>query len=132
MKTQPLFITLLLPALLFAGYFSDGMRAYKQGHYKEAKELFELAIEEDGAEQAKFLLGLLYLKGLGVQRDLTKAEHLLNKAVELGNARAKCYLGEVYLLEKKERKKALKLLKEGKKDGAHECADIANQYKLPL
>ncbi|BDY13511.1 SEL1-like repeat protein [Hydrogenimonas cancrithermarum] len=133
MKTRLLFILLLLPAFGFASYFSDGMRAYKSGNYKVAKELFEMAIEEDGAEQAQFLLGLLYLKGLGVDRNLPKAKQLLGKAAELGNARAKCYLAEVYLLQKKkERQTALKLLKEGKKAGALECVDIAATHKLPL
>jgi TPR repeat protein len=132
-KTRLLFILLLLPAFGFASYFSDGMRAYKSGDYETAKGLFELAIEEEGAEQARFLLGLFYLKGLGTDRDLQKAKELLSKAARLGNARAKCYLAEVYLLrKKKEKQRALKLLKEGKNGGALECVDIAAAHKLPL
>ncbi len=132
MKTRFLLLLLLsVPGL--ASNFSDAMRAYKQGHYKEAKQLFEMAIEEDGAEQAQFFLGLLYLQGKGVERDVPAAKRFLAKAAEAGNARAKCYLAETYLLQKRpDRQKALKLLKEGHAAGADECSAIAVHYKIPL
>ncbi len=123
----------LVPAWLYASYFSDGMQAYRQGNYEKAKELFELAAEEDGALQANYFLGLLYLQGKGTTRDLGKAEKYLNKVATMGNARAKCYLAEAYLLEKDSRKiKAIKLLKEGHQDGANECVSIANNYNISL
>ena len=126
-------LTLLLPILLWASNFSDAMRAYRQGDYKEAKQLFELAIEEDGAMQAQFFLGLLYLEGKGVDRDLIAARRYLAKASELGNARAKCYLAETYLKQKRpDRQLALKLLKEGRDAGADECSAIAARYNIPL
>ncbi len=124
---------LLLPLLGYASYFSDGMRAYKQGDYEEAKKLFELAVEEDGAQQAQYFLGLLYLEGKGVDRDIVTAKRFLTRAADLGNARAKCYLAKVYLMQKRpNKKKALKLLKEGKSAGADECSAIAAAYKIPL
>ena len=133
MKKSLLLSLLLLPALGFASNFSDAMRAYKQGHYKEAKQLFEMAIEEDGAEQAQFFLGLLYLEGKGVDRNILAAKRFLSKAAETGNARAKCFLAETYLLQKRpDRQKALKLLKEGHAAGADECSAIAVQYQIPL
>ncbi len=131
MKFLPIF--LIVPLLGLASYFSDGMRAYKQGNYKAAKANFEQAIEEEGSEQANFFLGLLYLKGLGVEQDIPAAKRFLAKAVENGNARAKCYLAEAYLLQNSaDKKTALKLLKEGKSAGANECVDIAATYKIPL
>lgn len=131
MKLLPIF--LILPIMGFASYFADGMRAYKQGNYKEAKANFERAIEEEGSEQANFFLGLLYLKGLGVDQNIATAKQFLAKAVENGNARAKCYLAETYLLQPKvDKQSALKLLKEGKSAGATECNDIAATYKIPL
>lgn len=131
MKLLPLF--LIFPLLVTASYFSDGMRAYKQGRYKEAKSHFEHAIEEEGSEQANFFLGLLYLKGLGVEQDIPAAKRYLAKAVENGNARAKCYLAEAYLLQNNaDKQTALKLLKEGRSAGANECVDIAATYKIPL
>ena len=134
MRKRTLFLCLLLfPALGFASYFSDGMRAYKQGNYVEARKLFELAVEEEGAQQAQFFLGLLYLKGQGVERDIPAARNLLTKAADLGNARAKCFLAETYLLQKRpDKKAALKLLKEGRSAGAEECSAIAATYKIPL
>ena len=124
---------LLLPGLLLASYFSDAMRAYKGGNYKEALKLFQLAVEEDGAEQAHYFLGLLYLKGQGVKKDHASAEKYLVHAAAIGNARAKCYLAELYLSQKKpERSKALKLLKEGAAAGASECQAIASKFKISL
>ena len=124
---------LLIPLLGFASYFSDGMRAYKQGNYKEAKKLFELAVEEDGAAQAEFFLGLLYLHGKGTERDIPAAKRFLVRAVDLGNARAKCYLAEAYILQQNpDKQSAIKLLKEGRKAGADECSAIAAKYKIPL
>jgi TPR repeat protein len=132
-KKRFLLTLLLLPMLGWASNFSDAMRAYKQGNFKEAKQLFELAIEEDGAEQAQFFLGLLYLQGKGVEQDIVTAKRYLLKAAELGNARAKCYLGEAYLLQKRpDKQMALKLLKEGHAAGAEECGAIAARYKIPL
>ncbi|WP_201353883.1 tetratricopeptide repeat protein [Hydrogenimonas urashimensis] len=133
MKQKLLPFILIFPLLSVASYFSDGMRAYKQGNYKEAKAQFEQAIEEEGSEQANFFLGLLYLKGMGVERDISAAKRFLAKAAEAGNARAKCYLAEAYLLQNQSDKQvALKLLKEGKNAGASECLEIATTYKIPL
>ncbi|WP_456452931.1 hypothetical protein [Hydrogenimonas sp.] len=132
-KRSLLTLLLLVPLLGWASNFSDAMRAYKRGEYKEAKQLFELAIEEDGAKQAQFFLGLLYLEGKGVDRDIITAKRFLKKAVELGNARAKCYLAKAFLVQKNpDKQQALKLLKEGRASGADECSAIAAQYKIPL
>ncbi|WP_353661158.1 hypothetical protein [Hydrogenimonas sp. SS33] len=133
MKTRLWLTALLIPIFGYASYFSDGMRAYRTGNYTEAKKLFEQAIEEDGAEQARFFLGLLYLDGKGVDRNLHAAKQFLQKAADIGNARAKCYLAKVYLQQKKpDKQKALKLLKEGLDAGADECSAIAAAYKIPL
>lgn len=124
---------MLVPAWLYASYFADGMRAYKQGDYEKAKQFFELAAEEDGALQANYFLGLLYLKGKGTGQNLSKAEKYLHTVATMGNARAKCYLAEVYLLQKGDRKKqAIQLLREGHQEGADECAKIAGNYNIPL
>jgi TPR repeat protein len=128
-----LFLFVLMPLFLYASYFSDAMRAYKQGDYQKARELFELAVEEDGAEQAQYFLGLLYLKGLGVKKNLYTAKKYLKKAANIGNARAKCHLAEIYLLQQSpERVKAIKLLKEGDAAGAEECRAVAISHKIPL
>ncbi len=133
MKRGLLALLLIAPAIVFASYFSDGIRAYKTGDYPKAKEMLEKAVAQEGAEQAHFLLGLLYLKGKGVKKDLFKARKYLQKAVSFGNVRAKCYLAETQILNRSKDKKAiLGLLKEGKKNGAGECAAIAAKYNIPL
>ena len=124
---------LLWPWLLHASYFSDGMRAFKEGDYAKAKQFFELAAEEDGALQAHYFLGLIYLQGKGTPRNLAKAEKYLRKVATMGNARAKCYLAEAYLLQKVDRKKeAIQLLREGHDEGANECTKIADNHNIPL
>ncbi|WP_457596836.1 tetratricopeptide repeat protein [Hydrogenimonas sp.] len=133
MKKRWTTLLLLLPLLSWASNFSEAMRAFKKGDYKVAKELFELAIEEDGAEQAQYFLGLMYLQGKGVKKSLPEARRYLFKAAELGNARAKCYLAETYLDRKRpDKKKALQLLKEGSAAGAEECEAVAARYNIPL
>ncbi len=124
---------LLLPTMIFASYFSDGIRAYKSGNYSKARKMFEKAINEEGAEQAHYFLGLLYLKGKGVKQNLSKAQRYLKKAVRFGNVRAKCYLAEARILNKNgDKKKILGLLKEGKANGADECKAVAAKYNIPL
>ncbi|WP_457594148.1 hypothetical protein [Hydrogenimonas sp.] len=134
MKKRLLALLILLPALLPASYFSDGIRAYKTGDYSKAKKMLELAVEQEGAEQANFLLGLIYLNGgKGVKQDLSKARMFLQKAVHFGNVRAKCYLAQAYLMSKsKDKKKILGLLKEGRDGGANECVAIATKYNIPI
>ncbi len=126
-------ILLFICSLLLGSNFSDGLRAFKSGSYREAKALFEKALTKDGAQQAQFFLGLIYLKGLGVEKNLPKAEKYLAKVSREGNIRAKCYLAEVYLSQKRPKtQKALQLLREGQQGGADECQNIAKKYKLSL
>ncbi|MCF6201002.1 MAG: tetratricopeptide repeat protein [Hydrogenimonas sp.] len=133
MKKGLLALLFLMPALTFASYFSDGIRAYKNGDYTKAKTMFERAVNEEGSDQAYFLLGLLYLKGKGVKKDPFKAKKYLLKAVDFGNIRAKCYLAEAMLLSKsRDKKRTIELLKEGKEGGAEECGAIAMKYRIPI
>jgi len=117
--------------LVWGGNFSDGMRAYRAQNYEKAKEAFEKAVEEDGAVQAHYFLGLLYLKGLGTTKNRLKAKNHFELAAQYGNARARCYLAEIYLKEHK-KSRAVSLLKEGLKDGAQECENIAKENKISL
>ncbi|BBG65125.1 hypothetical protein NNO_0422 [Hydrogenimonas sp.] len=133
MKKALLALLVLTPSLLFSSYFSDGIRAYKSGDYTKAKEMLQKAVDKEGAQQAYFLLGLIYLKGKGVNRDLSKARIYLQKAVAFGNARAKCFLAEAKILSKRaDKKELLGLLKEGRENGAGECTAIAAKYNIPL
>jgi len=117
---------------MYASNFRNAIRAYKSQKYKEAKEFFELAVDE-GSIQAKYFLGLLYLDGKGTQKDLEKAEKLLLDAKKIGNARANCYLAQIYLeKDDKNMKKIKKLLNDGLANGARECSSIAQKYNINL
>jgi len=126
-----LLVLSLTGGLLCAGNFADGMKAFRSGQYKEAKNAFEKAVEEDGAMQAHYFLGLLYMKGLGTAKSKKAAKHHFQMAVQYGNARARCYLAEIYLKEHK-KSRATALLKEGLAGGAQECEKIANKFKISL
>ncbi|WP_200763599.1 tetratricopeptide repeat protein [Nitrosophilus alvini] len=130
---KKIFFSLAFAAIaLYASNFSNAIRAYKSQNYKEAKEFFELAVEE-GSVQAKYFLGLFYLNGMGTQKDLDKAEKFFLEAKKIGNARANCYLAQIYLEKGNANiKKIKKLLKEGLQSGARECSTIAQKYNINL
>jgi TPR repeat protein len=128
-----LIMAVLAVTCMHASLFSDAMRAYKTGKFTEAKTLFEQALEEDGAVQASFFLGMLYLRGEGVEKNLEKARQYLQNAASNGNARAMCYLAEAYLTSKPaDIQKAKQALRQGMEGGASECRQIASQFKISL
>jgi len=118
--------------LLNAGNFKEGMIAYKNGDFKKAKILFELAIKNDGATQPYFMLGKMYLYGEGVRINRKEAIKYLQKSAKKGNIRAKCYLAEAYLKDNNNKDKAMKLLKYGLKRKIRECKKIARIYNITL
>lgn len=117
---------------LLASNFSDGIKAYKAGNFKEARKYFELASQEEGSIQAEFMLGMMYFKGEGGEADWQKAKELLQNAEKLGNAKAKCYLAQIYLKEGASLDEIKKLLKTGYELGAPECAQIAKSNNIDL
>ncbi len=52
--------------------FDKAMQAYDSGKFEQSYKMF-LVLAEQGNEDAQFNLGLMYLDGLGVQKDLIKA-----------------------------------------------------------
>jgi TPR repeat protein len=50
-----------------------------------ARELYNTMIERDGNADAMTQLGLHYLRGEGVEKDIAKAEELIRRAAGLGN-----------------------------------------------
>ncbi len=73
----------------------QGMEAYEEERYAEARGLFERAAE-DGNPDAQAHLGRMYELGLGVTPDLPTARRWYEPAAEAGNAMAQSGLG--YLL----------------------------------
>ena len=126
------FLLMVGLTILFGSNFSYGVKAYKQKDFKTAKIYFEKALIEDKVNNANLFLGILYLYGKGVKKDIKKAEQYLKNAEKNGNLRANCYLGEIYITRYNDPKKAKDLLKKGLDSGAYECMQIAKKYKIKL
>lgn len=91
--------TLLLPLLFtgsaFAGALDDGLAAYQNGNYKQAFELWK-PLAEAGDADAQYNIGLLYMNGLGVEKNSRFARQLFMAAGEQGQADAQYNLGLMY------------------------------------
>jgi uncharacterized protein len=72
-----------------------GTAAFKRGDYQAAFKEWKAAADKGQAE-AQYDLGLLYAKGLGVQRDLQVAQQWYEAAAAQGNAQAEYTLGQMY------------------------------------
>ncbi|MFK5881524.1 MAG: hypothetical protein QM482_04870 [Sulfurospirillum sp.] len=127
-----LFFLLIIFAFLQANNFRDGMLFYKNSDFKKAKKSFELAISQDNAMQANFMLGKMYLYGEGVSPQRDKAIQYLKKASQNGNIRANCYLSEAYLKNNTNRDKIISLLKKGLEKNLKECKKIKKIYDIKI
>ena len=74
----------------------EGRRAFEQEKYEEAFSLL-LPCAEAGFLDAEAAIGLLYMLGMGVPRDLYQAIELLERAAEKGSGVAAHNLGTLYL-----------------------------------
>jgi TPR repeat protein len=127
-----LVLAFLLFSLAYGSNFRNGVQAFKQKDFVTARKYFELALRQDGVKNANYFLGVIYLKGYGVEQDLEKAQGYLLAAAKQGNMRARCYLAEIYILKDKDLSKAKPLLKEGEESGARECAHIIQKYQIKM
>ena len=78
------------------GAFEQALSAYEQGHYKTAYQLVKYSAERGNA-QAQHILGVMYLKGLGVEPDEYTAFDWCKQAAENGLLEAQFQLGLMYL-----------------------------------
>ena len=69
-----------------------------QGTMKSLSAYKELAKEND--PKANLELGLIYLKGDGIAKNLNQAVEYFQKASDLGNLESSYFLGKIYLSEK--------------------------------
>jgi hypothetical protein len=96
-----LIISLLLVMLLIPGCckktptLDDASKAYKDGDYKKAVEIFEPAAAQ-GDPGALVSLGFMYYCGLHVKKDHKKAAELYEKAAQRNNVNAQFSLGTMY------------------------------------
>lgn len=101
MKT--IFVTGLAIAAAMAASVADArpgdleraQAAYFRGDYDAALELFE-PLARQGDAHATFLIGYMYEKGRGVEKDNAKAAEYYGQAAKLGNPYAQNNLGVLY------------------------------------
>ncbi len=89
----------VLGTLIATGFFFDrlekGNAAYRAGDYAQARLWYGKAADQGNAE-AQAMVGILYARGLGVERDDAQALQWFFKAANHGSARALSLLGDMY------------------------------------
>ena len=86
--------------------FNKGMQLEKTNP-KKASEYFQKAyfliqqLKNKDTSQVHYMLGKMYCNGWGVNKDYKKAEEHFLRAIQLGNARAKCCIARLYIKEGK-------------------------------
>lgn len=91
-----IFITSSLATFnLHAGELEQGFQAFSAGNYEKALRLW-LPIAEKDNDKAQYNLGLLYAKGLGVEKNLKTAFIWYKRAAANGNTDAMYNLGLMY------------------------------------
>ena len=78
-----------------AGPFEDAMAAYEADDYATALQLFR-PLAAHGDVKAQYLLGIIYLRGIGVEQEYAGALNWLRKAADQGDAEAQIGLGFLY------------------------------------
>jgi len=86
---------LCLPASIVLADFKGGVEAYRKGDYKAAFQEWEV-LAVSGHTKAQSNMGLLYLRGQGVQKDEEAALKWFEKAAEQGPITAQFNLGILY------------------------------------
>lgn len=98
MRTLALIVACVLSALValpaWAGV-AEGIAAFKAGDFKTALAELKPAAK-DGDARAAFYLGSIYYRGLGVDRDLSRAFHWVKRAAMAGHAKAQVAVGYSY------------------------------------
>ena len=73
----------------------EALKAYKSRDFSRAMALWEEEVKHKN-DQAMTNIGLMYLKGEGVEKDFTKARELFERASEYGNDSANYNLALIY------------------------------------
>ncbi len=91
----PLIIFLLSLSNTQATELEDGFQAFKAGNYEQALRLWLPLAEKDNAD-AQYNLGILYQKGLGVEKNIKAAFVWYKRASANGHTDAMYNLGIMY------------------------------------
>lgn len=88
-------VFLFLPGATFAGTFKDGKAAYDRKDYQTALKLWQ-PLADQGNTHVMFLIGEMYERGNGVQKNNTEALKWFRKAADQGDTYAQEQLGRFY------------------------------------
>lgn len=80
---------------LSAGPLDDGLAAFQSGNYQQAFELWK-PLAESGDAKAQYNIGLLFMNGLGVEKNAVYARELFRAAAKQGMVEAQYNLGLIY------------------------------------
>jgi len=89
------FVSFILPLHSLAGPLEQGFRAYEQGDYHTAMQIWQPLANSN--PDAAFNLGLLYKNGLGVKKAPREAMKWFKLAAQQGSADAAYNLGVLYI-----------------------------------
>lgn len=78
-----------------AGELEEGFQAFSAGNYEQALQLWRPIAEKDNAD-AQYNLGILYMKGLGVEKNEKTAFVWYKRSSANGNTDAMYNLGTMY------------------------------------
>lgn len=111
----------------------DDVAGEKAASISEALYWYTKAADQGNAK-AQVNLGFMYLNGIGVEKDASKAVKLFSLASEKDNAKAQYYLGEAYLhgdgIEKNENKSFVLLKKSAEQGEVDAQAALGFAYGL--
>jgi TPR repeat protein len=96
-KLSPLFILFftLITSTVRAD-FNDGVVAYLMGDYDKAFTTMQSLAETSDHGYAQYYLGMMYMKGQGVEQDYKNASEWFRKASEKSIPQAQYKLGDLY------------------------------------
>lgn len=95
MRRLLIVLSLLLPLSAIAGPLEDGFTAFREGNYPKAFNIWK-PLAEGGNADAQYNVGLLYMNGLGVEKNSRTARQLFMAAAKQGQADAQYNLGLMY------------------------------------
>ena len=75
--------------------YQNARSAYAAGDYTKAYQLFQ-ALAESGDTKAQYDLSLMYIQGIGTQKNIEQGLVWLKRAAEKGNIEAMLELGVLY------------------------------------
>ncbi|MEJ2762348.1 MAG: tetratricopeptide repeat protein [Gammaproteobacteria bacterium] len=76
--------------------FNDGVVAYMMGDYGKAYNIMRSLAETANHGYAEYYLGMMYMKGQGVEQNYTKASEWFKKAAKQHIPQAQYRLGNLY------------------------------------